>query len=74
MSEINILLILTGDNNKGEYTPSDQVGKYQGLACINAQKLPVKQTRLLGTEHVSNKRRSFLKLKIKGFPRLLKIG
>ena len=30
MSEFNILLLLSGDNNKGEYTSSEQVVKYEG--------------------------------------------
>ena len=30
MYEINILLILTGENNKGDYISSDQMVKYEG--------------------------------------------
>ena len=37
MSELNISLIIAGDNNKGEYISSEQVVKYEGEACINDQ-------------------------------------
>ena len=39
MSEINILLILELDKNKGEYTLREQLGKYEGEVCINGQAL-----------------------------------
>ena len=47
MSELNISLILVGDKNKGEYISSEQVGKYQGEACINDQAVPYKTNQVI---------------------------
>ena len=57
MSEINTLLILSWDKNKGEYISSDKVEKYEVEVCINNQSFPDKKTRLLGTAQVSKKKR-----------------
>ena len=42
MSELNISLLLAGDKKKGEYTSSEQVGKYKVEACINGPEFPGK--------------------------------
>ena len=39
MSELNISLISSRNNNKGEYISIDQVVKYEGEACIKDQAL-----------------------------------
>ena len=44
MSELNIFLLITGENNKGEYISSNKVVKYEVEDCINEQALPDKKT------------------------------
>ena len=60
MSELNISLITPGENNKGEYISSEQVGKYESEAYINDKAVSEKQIRWLGIAQVSKKRRIFL--------------
>ena len=55
MSELNILRIISGDKNKGEYISSEKVVKYEGEACINNQTLPEKKTRWSGNAQAYKK-------------------
>ena len=59
VSKLNILMLLPGYKNKGEYISSQHVGKYEGEVCINYQEVPEKP-RWSGTAQVPNKIRRFL--------------
>ena len=74
MSELNIYLLLVVDNNKCDYISIEKVVNYEGEAYINYQSVSDKKFRWLGTAQVSNKRRRFFYLRIKGLSGLLKRG
>ena len=74
MSELNISLLLVEDNNNGDYISREKVVNYQGEKYINYQSVSDKKRRCLGTAQVSNKRRIWFYLRIKGLPGILKRG
>ena len=47
MSELKILPLLVGDNNKGEYISSEKLEKDEGEACINEQSVPDKTNHIV---------------------------
>ena len=74
MSELNISLIFVGYKNKGEYTPSEKVVKYEGEACINDHVLHNNTNQVVRDCTSIQEKKNMFYLKIKGLPRLLNRG
>ena len=74
MYELNISLLIVGDNNKGEYIYSEQVVKYEGEACINDQDVHDKTKNVVRDCKGIQEKKNILYLKIKVLPGLLNRG
>ena len=73
VSELKILMLLKGNNNKGEYISSDQVVKYEGEACIKYQAVHEKTNQVVRNCAGIQEKKNIFYLK-RGLPRLFNRG
>ena len=73
MSELNIFLLFTGDNNKGEYISSYQVVKYELESCINDKSVHDKINQVV-RDCTGIQENNIFYLRRKGLPRILNRG